>query len=125
MGLFSDVTSIEKMLDFQVTRHGVLLSNLSNADTQGYQTKDLKWVSDETLFVGINKTNERHIKTEETKIQGEIEYGNKQADAESGGKRIETALAQITGNRLRYELSLEMAKRKLALLQLAVTGGGV
>jgi flagellar basal-body rod protein FlgB len=125
MALFSDVNNIEKMLDFQVMRHGVLLSNLSNADTQGYQAKELKWLSDESLNVQIQKTNEKHLKTQEVQVQAELQYGKKQDESESGGKRIETALAQITANRLRYELSLEMAKRKLSMLQLAAANGGM
>lgn len=122
--LFGELAGIERMLDFHVTRHSVLASNLTNANTPGYQPQDLSFSSTMGQLGSMQATHAGHYGadggTDGTTSPGEVVPA---PTVDGNGVQIEQTLAQVTANRLRYEQGLELAKNRMALLRYAATDG--
>lgn len=122
--LFAGVSGLERALDFHVQRHGVLASNLANADTPGYAARDLRFASDLAHAGGMHKTHAQHMG--EGSGHGaafhEVEGPNGNT-LDKNGVQVEEALAQITANRLRYETGIELTRRRMAILRYAANDG--
>ena len=121
--LFGELAGIEKMLDFHVSRHSVLASNLTNANTPDYQPQDLTFTETMGQLGSMQATDGRHFGANETSASPELGELVPAATVDGNGVQIEHTLAQVTANRLRYEQGLELAKNRMALLRYAATDG--
>lgn len=124
--LFGELAGIERMLDFHVTRHSVLASNLTNANTPGYSPQDLSFTDTMGQLGPMQATNQRHYGFEGGgDASGSTSVGEvvPAPTVDGNGVQIEQTLAQVTANRLRYEQGLELAKNRMALLRYAATDG--
>ena len=125
MDWFSELGGIEHMLDFHAKRHGLLASNMANAETPGYEAKDMRFVASLEGASSLQTTNARHM--------GMGGGGNGNAEVidvtqapsvDGNGVDKDHTMAQVTANRLRYEQGLELARRRLAIMRYGATDGG-
>ena len=125
MDLFKSTTGLERLLDYQMQRHGLLASNVTNAETPDYRPRDLVFSDAMKVADKMASTNSQHYgATIATKDQHfvRVEYGPTSVD--KNGVRIERAMARLTANKLRYNSSVEVLKRRLALIKYAASGRG-
>jgi flagellar basal-body rod protein FlgB len=123
--LFSSLEGLERVLDHQLERHGVLASNLANAETPGFRPRDL--VADPpgmTASLPLETSEARHISgsADESTTSQIVELPPTRADA--NGVELERVMAELSANRLRYETALEVVRRRMALLRYAAVDGG-
>lgn len=124
-GLFEGLDGLERLLDFHLARHGVLASNLANAETPGFAPKDLKF--SEQLAAAMPGAPVAPVvpgaqePTEQPAGFVEVEKGP--AGPDGNGVRLEQAMAEVSANRIRYSTALELVRRRMALLRYAVGGG--
>jgi flagellar basal-body rod protein FlgB len=123
---------LERLLDFQLSRHSVLASNLANAETPGFKPQDLIF---ENTLAAVSElpgttTPDTPVTTDSRHLIGEaLPPGTTLVEDESAlgpdqnGVQIERVMAQITANRLRYETGIELTRRRMALLRYASTDG--
>ena len=120
--MFSEVAGLEHVLNYHVERHGILSSNLANADTPGFVPKDIAF-AEAMQTPSMQVTNGRHLEG-----QPATSFAARAMDVEphtdGSGVEIEQAMAQVAANRLRYEEGIEFTRRRLGMLRYAATNGG-
>ena len=126
-GLFEGLDGLERVLDFHLARHGVLASNLANAETPGFRAKDLAFASELAAAEGPSAPAAPVVPGAQVAVEG-TQAGYVQVDkaptgADGNGVRLEQAMAEVSANRIRYNTALEIVRRRMALLKYA-TGGG-
>ena len=129
-GLFEGLEGLERVLDFHLARHGVLASNLANAETPGFKPKDLVFDAElaaampegPTAPVAPAVPGAAQAPVEGTQT-GYVEVEKNPTGPDGNGVRLEQAMAEVSANRIRYNTALEIVRRRMALLKYA-TGGG-
>lgn len=122
MSMFGELTSLGHVLDYHVERHGVLSSNLANADTPGFIPKDVTF-EDAMQTPTMTTTSKNHLGG--TSSTG---FATRAQDVEphmdGSGVEIEQAMAQVAANRVRFDMGVEITRRRLGMLRYAATNGG-
>lgn len=122
--MFPELGALQTSLDYHLQRHGVLASNLANADTPSYQPRDLVHSQDGS-FAGalLEQTQEGHLEANNASTPFQVETLTSERHVDGSSNDLERAMAQVTANRLRYETGLELAKRRIAMLRYAAADG--
>ncbi len=115
---------VERALEVTKLRHGVIVSNIANADTQGYKTKELNFdkALDNALekgSVGVRRTNPLHFGMQHQEAEG-IEI----SEAAYSGVDIDKEMSKLADNNLRFQTGVEALLRKFSALKYAITEGG-
>lgn len=129
MKVFSGIDGLERVLGYQLERHGVLSTNLSNAETPNFRARDLVFEQelDMALSGVMQRTNDAHLPVD---VGGGADSANitlvenEPTGVDQNDVRLEKALAQVSANKIKFELGIEVARRRLALLRYAATDGG-
>jgi flagellar basal-body rod protein FlgB len=128
--LFETVDQLERTMDYARDRHTVLAKNLSNIDTPGYKALDLVAEDPSTPSVesgSLATTHAGHIaaavETREASSGQIVADANAETGADGNGVSLERELAKIDANRVRYNASVELVSRKLALLRYTASDG--
>ncbi len=129
MKIFAGVDKLERMLDYHMERHTVLATNLSNAETPNYRARDLVFEQelDLALAGGMARTNDAHLPAIQGGASDSQNYTLVESEptgADQNDVRLEKAMAQISANKIKYELGVEIARKRLGLLRYAATDGG-
>lgn len=123
LNLFGELGGMEQMLDFHLQRHGVLASNLANADTPGFEAQEYSFSGAMAAAGGMRATDAKHFGAQTsggTESVGQLEPS---PAVDGNGVQVEHTLAQVTANRLRYETGLELTRRRMALMRYAASDG--
>ena len=120
--LFQSVGGLERVLDYHLQRHGLLASNVTNAETPKYRPRDLIFDDSVKRASSLAGGDSRHIGVNRDQSSGnyvKVEYGPTSVD--ENGVRVERAMARLTANKVRYNSSVEVLRRRLALLKYAAS----
>ena len=120
--LFKSIGGLERLLDYHLERHGLLASNVSNAETPNYRPRDLVFNESLTKAREMSATAPGHFgqgKESGTNHFVEVEYGPTSVD--KNGVRLERAMARLTANKVRYNSSVEVLKRRMAIIKYAAS----
>ena len=123
VGMFDRLASLENSLNYHLDRHGVLSSNLTNADTPGYRSKDLTFRDSMTQASSLSRTDEMHnegMDSGKYQVTQEAEPVN----PDENGVRLEKEMARLAGNTLRYNQAIELMRKKFGMLRYAASNGG-
>lgn len=124
MKLFDELGGIEHMLDFHAKRHGLLAGNMANAETPGFEAKDMRFVASLDKASELATTSEGHISVGGSGGSPTIVDVTQAPSVDGNGVDKDQTMAQVTANRLRYEQGLELARRRLAIMRYGATDGG-
>ena len=120
--LFKSIGGLERLLDYHLERHGLLASNVTNAATPNYRPRDLVFNESLNKARQMNATDSGHFNTGSGTGTGhfvEVEYGPTSVD--KNGVRLERAMARLTANKVRYNSSVEVLKRLMAIIKYAAS----
>ena len=123
LGIFNAMRSVESSLDYHLDRQGVLASNVTNADTPNYRSKDLVFSESLTNASSLIQTMEGHVQGSENP-RYQVLTSREPQNLDGNGVRLEKAMAQLAGNTIRYNQGIELTRKKLGLLRYAATAGG-
>tara|TARA_B100000586_G_C19742419_1_gene274360 strand:- start:98 stop:472 length:375 start_codon:yes stop_codon:yes gene_type:complete len=123
MKIFSGVNNLERIIDYHLERHGVLTSNLTNADTPNYRPRELIFGDSLTRASAIQKTNAGHVEGLDTNPYI-LQKSEEPINLDNNGVRLEKAMTKLAGNKIRFETGLDLVRRRLAILKYAATNGG-
>ena len=123
VGIFEGLGSLESSLNYHLDRHGVLASNLTNADTPGYRSKDLTFRDSMTEASNLAQTNEGHNEGMEGGSY-EVVQENDPVNPDENGVRLEKEMARLAGNTLRYNQAIELMRKQFGMLKYAASNGG-
>ena len=125
--LFRGVDAQRRALDFHVSRHNVLASNLANAETPGFRPLELLRDTDKTEltvqplavtsdghFGGAPEAAETYI-TREDRIVAPGANGN--------AVSLEHEMSKLAANDIRFEGAVKIVASQLAMLRYASNDG--
>jgi len=123
----------EKSLDAAWTRNAVIAQNIANVDTPGYKRKTVKFeeyldnVLHKDSFQG-NITDRRHIKigsrdVNDVKLHIKEEYDNLSTRLDGNNVDIETEMASLAKNEIRYNTLIQSISGGFARLKSVIREG--
>ncbi len=115
---FAGLDRLTGHLDHHVRRQQLLAANLANLDTPGYRARDLRF--EESI----------HMARTDRGVQGTITHSDavyvaddETPDQDGNSVSLETQLAKMTANNLRFQGLAELLSRRIGMLRFAATDG--
>ena len=123
--LFSNFDLLQHSLDNHLRRHGLLASNIANAETPGYQPMDLSFQASLARAADVRGTDPRHLgASDESRFDRAIFFDpTAQAGNDGNTVSLDREMAKLTANSIRYRSAAEIFSRRLGLLRYAVSDG--
>jgi flagellar basal-body rod protein FlgB len=125
---FKGVDSQRRALDFHLSRHNVLASNLANAETPGFRPFELlrELNKNGAGTVPMSVSNEGHFGT--TGAAPSEEYVAREDQTAAPGANgnavsLEHEMSKLAANDIRFEGAVKIVTQQLALLRYAANDG--
>jgi flagellar basal-body rod protein FlgB len=126
--MFRGIDAQRRALDFHLSRHNVLASNLANAETPGFKPIELLRDTEKTTPspVALSVTAEGHLATApanapETYISREDQTAAPGANGNSVS--LEHEMSKLAANDIRFEGAVKIVAQQLAMLRYAANDG--
>jgi flagellar basal-body rod protein FlgB len=125
--LFKGVDSQRRALDFHLSRHNVLASNLANAETPGFRPLELlREIDKNGTAVPMSVSNEGHFATNgagtaEQYVSREDQTAAPGANGNAVG--LEHEMSKLAANDIRFEGAVKIVAQQLAMLRYAANDG--
>ena len=113
---------LSNMLNYRSKRHQVILSNVTNIDTPGYQAADLTFRKDLREAM-VNKDKVQLVQTQERHMgpgKKDNDPGNYELHETEEAVNIDSEMVNLSENHLKYNMTVEMLARKFRTLQTAL-----
>lgn len=132
MALIDGIEKLRGALDYHLSRHNLLASNLAHIDTPGYKPVDLERTHstnfDGALHVALSTTQEGHLSTSGTTGTGNsvgkiVEDPGAAAGGDGNGVDLDREAVKIATNQMRYDMLAQLASSELAGLSWAASDG--
>lgn len=121
MDIFKGVDRVLPYLNYTWKRHKVILSNIANADTPNYKSKDVYLSWEESRQ--IKTTRQKHIRPTEWESFKVFEIGRRLVGNDLNDVSIEEEMAKLTQNRIAYEIYMKFATSSLDKLKNIIKEG--
>jgi len=127
MSLVDGVEQLRAGLDYHLTRHNVLVSNLAHVDTPAYTPVDL--VRDASFDKGLGSamatTDPGHLNASGTPATQPFHVAQdpQAASADGNGVSLDREAVKIATNQVRYDVIAQLASSELAGLEWAANDG--
>ena len=112
---------LERLIQLTNLRHGVIISNIANADTPDYKAKDLKFeqlLSDELL--GLKTTCAKHIGNNNLALSEDVSFEAGEQWPDRNNVHLDMEVAKMTENALLFQAALHMFSTKIRMFKNAV-----
>jgi len=112
--------TLEQLIHFTGMRHGVLTSNIANADTPNYRAKDINFtqaLDDEELE--LKTTAPGHIK-KSGDIQGEIKTETSASWEDGNNVEVDMEVAKMTENAMLFQTGISLLETKIRMFKTAL-----
>lgn len=132
MALIDSVEHLRGALDYHLSRHNLLASNLAHIDTPGYKPVDLERTGSfaGALHVALEATQPGHLSSSRAAggtgdyARGRvIEDPGAAAGADGNGVDLDREAVKIASNQMRYDVIAQLASSQLASLAWAASDG--
>ena len=122
--------TLENAIDIIQKRHGVIISNISNANTPGYRAKEIDFKK--TLFQVMNSDRKENMdKTHPAHVDVKMEPEEQLEIYEENGQwnglnrvNMDKEMTRLMENNLIYRTTVETLLRKLLMLKEVIKEGG-
>ncbi len=126
------IGALNTSLNLRLTNQNVAAANVANADTPGYKAKkmDFELALRDALAIGDRLQVEGdavgHIVHQPTDAVEPVIYDDPNGIESLDGNTVDRAkeMAAMAENQILYDASVEMLKKKVAMLKYAITEGG-
>ncbi len=112
---------LERLLHATKIRHGVIVSNIANADTPDYKAKDVTF--DQLLkgeIMGLAKTNPRHISVVAAEQSGTVTAESGPEWQDRNNVELDMEVAKMTENSLLYQAAIHMLSTNIRMFKSAL-----
>lgn len=130
MALIDTVEHLRGALDYHLSRHNLLASNLAHIDTPGYKPVDLErgGTFAGALHVALDATQPGHLSSSRVAVGGAsvgrvIEDPGAAAGGDGNGVDLDREAVKIATNQMRYDVLAQLASSQLASLAWAANDG--
>lgn len=132
MGIFENISLMEKALDAKWLRNEVIANNIANADTPNY--KKTKVIFEDYLRdflsknnrISLSTTNDRHIKKIYSPLTLKpVLYREENTAYREDGNNVdvEKEMVELAENSLSYNVLVEQVSKEFSLLRTAINEG--
>jgi flagellar basal-body rod protein FlgB len=121
MDLFKGVDKVMPHLNYTWKRHKVILSNIANADTPNYRTKEVLFSREEAGK--LKTTRDKHIKPSSSEDFKVIEVRKRLVGNDLNDVSLEEEMSKLNQNRIAYEVYMKMATGSLNELNSIIKEG--
>ncbi len=131
--LFNPVFSkLQQTLDLRLKQHGLVSSNIANANTPGYEAKRINFHKAFSQMMadgpgpsgGLRSASGRHLEGSASSA-APIDTIKAQAWSQDGNSvKAEEEMVVLAENNLLYNATVEVLKRRLGMLEYAASDGG-
>ncbi len=129
--IFGVIAPLQNALDYHMSRHNVLASNVAHVDTPGYRPVDLARIDTEgfeaALEVSLRRTAGAHMAGDQDEDLGRV--GRTFEDLSAGAGRdgnyvsLDREAAKVASNHLRFEVVSAIVSAELRQLLFAASDG--
>lgn len=121
--MFKKVDELSHMASFYLERTKVIQSNIANADTPGFEPKDIVFEKVLDKQIRLKKEDPKHIDPffKEKFEKRVVDIGRYQGYDENRVD-VQKELAKLAESSIMYKALVESMKKELAKLKLAITG---
>lgn len=129
MKLFGEtITSLERGLNYSVTKGKAISQNIANVDTPNYKAKQVSFKeifdSAQAAEITAYKTNQKHIDFQKRSIQpGVFDVSNFRYRHDGNGVDMDKEQADLAENQIYYNALVDRLNGKFNTLQNVVKGG--
>ncbi|MDH4099256.1 MAG: flagellar basal body rod protein FlgB [Nitrospirota bacterium] len=118
-----------KSMDIRSQRHAVLSSNIANAETPGYKSKDISFENELSKAMGVSTGDMK--KTHPNHLSGDTESMMTAQTSDSEGTlrnddndvSVDEEMSKLAQNTLQYNTSAQILAKKFAGLKYAISEG--
>jgi len=113
--------ALERLLFIASKRHGVIASNIANADTPDYKAKDIKFdtvLEDERIATRV--THPSHIPQEDGLRGGGVVIETRQPWKDRNNVEVDMEVAKMTENALLFQAGITMLSVKMRMFRNAL-----
>lgn len=111
---------LERLLRFTGIRHGVIASNIANADTPGYKAKDIRFEANLEEEISLKVTNPAHIRGSEPSMTPTVITENGGEWLDRNNVELDEEMAKMTENALLYQAGINMLSTKIRMFRNAL-----
>ncbi len=109
--------SLARALDLRTENQTIIASNIANADTPGFQAKELSF--EKALGKALDS------KDDISRVRGEVHNQINDVVREDGNTvDRDSEMVSMAQNQLLYDAAADLVKKKLALLKYSISDGG-
>ncbi|WP_082735739.1 flagellar basal body rod protein FlgB [Polycladidibacter stylochi] len=121
--------ALRNKLDWHQQRQGILAQNIANADTPGYESKDIAPISfDEVLAnnrhdVALKRTNSAHLGADKVQMTASSRsYTSTGYEVTPDGNSVvlEEQMTKLAENQMEYQLATSLYSKSLGILKSAL-----
>ena len=127
MSLVDGVEHLRAGLDYHLTRHNVLVSNLAHVDTPAYTPVDLVRDAsfEKELGAAMTTTDPGHMNASGAPATQPFHVAQdpQAASADGNGVSLDREAVKIATNQVRYDVIAQLASSELASLEWAANDG--
>lgn len=132
MALIDSVEHLRGALDYHLSRHNLLASNLAHIDTPGYKPVDLErgGTFAGALHVALEATQPGHLSSSATAsapgggaVGRVVEDKGAAGGGDNNGVDLDREAVKIATNQMRYDMLAQLASSQLASLSWAASDG--
>lgn len=112
---------LEQLIHLTNIRHGVIISNIANADTPNFKARDINFeqiLNDE--IIEMKTTNPFHIKNESYSLLNKVDEGAGQQWVDRNNVELDMEVAKMTENALLFQAALRMLSTKIKMFKNAL-----
>ncbi len=119
---FSQIDVFKRSLNVSWLKNKAISNNIANVDTPGYKKEVVKFDDVLNGAIELVKTNEKHIST--TNSEPRIEkVTNTSFRKDDNNVDIDTEMAELSKNQLKFNIITEQLNSKLSRLKKAIDSG--
>jgi len=125
--MFRGIDKLRGSLDYHVSRHNVLSSNVANAETPGFKPLELTRPTEEEsgFQLALATTSEAHVGGQNSRPEGYETREDRTAQPGANGNSVslEHEMSKLAANDIRFEGAVKIVSQQLGMLRYAANDG--
>ncbi|HMK49940.1 MAG TPA: flagellar basal body rod protein FlgB [Thermodesulfovibrionales bacterium] len=112
--------TLEQLIHFTGMRHGVLTSNIANADTPNYKAKDMNFTQALDAELDLKTTGPGHIGNSVEGSQGQISAEASASWEDGNNVEVDMEVAKMTENAMLFQTAVSLLETKIRMFKTAL-----
>ncbi len=123
-GIFDKINSLKEVMDYRLTRQGVISSNVANVDTPGYKAQDISFEQEFESRLQLSTTNPAHKHSSRAAIKAYESFSDPHGRIGNDGNTvdIDREMMKLAQNQLLYNAASQDLANKIKGLKEAIRG---